>query len=159
MRRARSAQSRLASPSSESQSSSSEAGTHLTAFSQISAHASGAWRHQNILVPISIWDFYFDISEWYILSTRAWTPALMLRLTNLCAKRNVRCLTKPKARYIKRNPSAIILQKHIGSIKIEVVIRLKNMLKKCIIKISYSDVSFMFVQTFVNVPGRFANIF
>ena len=27
--------------------------------------------------PIPIWDFYFDISEWLILSARAWTPALM----------------------------------------------------------------------------------
>ena len=76
----------LASPSSESQPS-SEAGTQLTAFSQISAHASGAWRHSNTLVPIPIWDFYFDISEWHILSARAWTPALRLHLTNPCAKR------------------------------------------------------------------------
>ena len=66
----RSAQSRLASPSSESQPSSSEAGTQLTAFSQISAHASGAWHHPNTLVPIPIWDFYFDISEWHPLCTR-----------------------------------------------------------------------------------------
>ena len=44
-RGARSAQSRLASPSSESRLSRSEAGTQLSAFSQIpksSAHASGA---------------------------------------------------------------------------------------------------------------------
>ena len=47
---ARNAQSRLASPSSESQLSSSEAGTQLTAFSQISDHASGAWRHPSTLV-------------------------------------------------------------------------------------------------------------
>ena len=72
----RSAQSRLASPSSESQPSSSEVGTQLTAFSQTSAHASGAWRHPNILILISIWDFYFDISEWHILSACARTPAL-----------------------------------------------------------------------------------
>ena len=76
-RGARSVQSRLASPSSESQPSSSEAGTQLTAFSQISAHASGAWRHPNALVPIPICDFYFDICEWRILSARAWTPAHM----------------------------------------------------------------------------------
>ena len=47
-RSARSAQIRLASPRSESRLSRSEAGTQLTAFSQIpksSAHASGAWRH------------------------------------------------------------------------------------------------------------------
>ena len=95
-RGARSAQSRLASPSSESQPSTSEAGTQLTAFSQISAHASGACRHPNTLVPIPIWDFYFDISEWHILSVRAWTPALMLHLTNPCAKRKVLSLTKGK---------------------------------------------------------------
>ena len=93
-----SVQSRLASPSSESQPSSSEAGTQLTAFSQISAHVSGAWRHPNTLVPIPIWYFYFDISEWHILSARAWTPALMLHLTNPCTKRKVLSLTKPKGK-------------------------------------------------------------
>ena len=51
--------------------------------------------------------FYFEISELHILSVRAWTPALMLHLTNPCAKR--KALSR-KARYIKRNPSAIILQ-------------------------------------------------
>ena len=30
--------------------------------------------------------FYFDISEWLILSARAWTSALMLHLTNPCTK-------------------------------------------------------------------------
>ena len=83
----RSAQSRLASHSSESQPSSSEARTQLTAFSKISAHASGAWRHPNTLVLIPIWDFYIDISEWHILSARAWTPALMLRLTHALSER------------------------------------------------------------------------
>ena len=67
---ARSAQSRLALTNPESQPSSEE-GTQLTAFSQISAHASSAWRHPNTLVSIPIWDFYFDISEWHILSMRA----------------------------------------------------------------------------------------
>ena len=100
-RGARSTQNRLASPSTESQPFSSEAGTQLTAFSQISAHASGAWRHPNNLVSIPIWDFYFDISEWYILSARAWTPALMLHLTNPCAKRKVLILTKPKGKIYK----------------------------------------------------------
>ena len=47
---------RLASPRSESQPSRSDAGTQLC-FSQISAHTSGAWRHPNTLLPISIWDF------------------------------------------------------------------------------------------------------
>ena len=57
MRSARSAQSRLASPSSESQPSSSKARTQLTAFSQISDHASSAWRHSHLQAPFSIWDF------------------------------------------------------------------------------------------------------
>ena len=52
-----------------------------------SAHAPGAWSHSHLLVPIPIRDFYFDISEWHILSQRAWTPALMLHLTNPCAQR------------------------------------------------------------------------
>ena len=93
--------SRLASPSSESQPSSSVAGTELTAFSQISAHASGVWRHPNTLVPIPIGDFYFDISEWHILSAHAWTPALMLHLTNPCAKQKVLSLTKLKGKIYK----------------------------------------------------------
>ena len=84
----RSAQIRLASPSSESRLSRSEAGSQLTAFSQISessTHASGVWRHSHPLVLIPIWDFYFDIAEWHILSACTWTPALMLHLTNPCA--------------------------------------------------------------------------
>ena len=100
-RGARSEQIRLASPSTESRLSRSDAGTQLTAFSQIpksSAHASGAWRHSHPLATISIWDFYFDISEWHILSARAWTPALMSHLTNPWAKRKVLSLTKPKGK-------------------------------------------------------------
>ena len=62
------------------------------------------------LVLFSIWDFYFDISEWHILPARVWTPALMLHLTNPCAKQKVLSLTKPKGKIYKRNPSAIILQ-------------------------------------------------
>ena len=100
-RGARRAQSRLASPRSESQLSSAEARTQLTAFSQISAHASGARRHPNILVSIPNLDFYFDISEWHILSAHVWTPALMLHLTNPCAKQKVLSLTKPKSKIYK----------------------------------------------------------
>ena len=48
-----------------------------------------------------IWDFYFDISEWHILPARAWTPALILHLTNPCAKRKVLSLTKPKGKICK----------------------------------------------------------
>ena len=102
-RSARSAQIRLASPSSESQLSSSEARTQLTAVSQISALASGAWRQPNTLVPIPLGDVYFDISEWHILSARAWTPALMLHQTNPCAKRKVLSLTKAKSKIYKTN--------------------------------------------------------
>ena len=101
MRGACSAQIRLASPSSESQLSRSEAGTQLTAFSQISAHASSAWRHPHPLVSIPIWNFYFDISEWHILSARVWTPALMLHLTNPWAKWKVLSLTKLKGKIYK----------------------------------------------------------
>ena len=72
-----------------------------SAFSQISAHASGAWRHPHPLISIPIWEFYFDISEWHIPSARAWTPALMLHLTNPCAKRKVLSLTKPKGKICK----------------------------------------------------------
>ena len=71
--------------------------TQLTDFSQISAHASGAWRHSH---P-PIWDFYCDISEWHILPARAWTPALMLHRTNPCAKRKFLGLTKPKSKIYK----------------------------------------------------------
>ena len=67
-------------------------------FSQISAHASAAWSHSHPLVTIAVWDFYF---EWHILSSRAWTPMLMLHLTNPCAKRKVLCLTKPKGKIYK----------------------------------------------------------
>ena len=69
---------------------------------KFSAHASGAWRHSHPLVLIPIWDFYFDISEWHILSVCAGTPALMLHLTNPCDERKVLSLTKPKGKIYKR---------------------------------------------------------
>ena len=56
---------------------------------------------------------YFDICEWHILPARAWTPALMLHLTNPCTKRKVLILTKPKGKIYKRDPSAIILQSEL----------------------------------------------
>ena len=90
-RGARSAQGRLASPSSESQTSSSQAGTQLPDFFQISkssAHTSEhdvihtSWSHflSGIFILTSLND---------ILSARAWTPALMLHLTNPFSKRKV----------------------------------------------------------------------
>ena len=66
-----------------------------------SAHASGAWRHSHPPVTITIWDFYFDFCEWHILPARAWTPALMLHLTNPCAKWKVLSLTKSKGKIYK----------------------------------------------------------
>ena len=53
------------------------------------------------LVSFPIWEFYFNIFEWHILSARAWTPALMLRLTNPCTKRKVLILTRPKGKIYK----------------------------------------------------------
>ena len=50
---------------------------------------------------ISIWDFYFDISELHILPARARTPALILHQTNPCAKRKILSLTKPKGKINK----------------------------------------------------------
>ena len=67
----RSAQIRLASPSSQSQ---------LTYFSQITPNPPRTLPvHDVIHIPrsqLSIRDFYFDISEWHILPARASTPAV-----------------------------------------------------------------------------------
>ena len=88
-----------ASTNSESQPSSSEAKTQLTFLkSQPTLPVRDVTHH---LVPTSIWDFYFDISEWHILPAHAWTPALMLHLTNPCAKRKVLSLTKLKGKIYK----------------------------------------------------------
>ena len=65
------------------------------------AHAFGAWRHSHPPVTFTLWDFYLDISEWHILPARAWTPAFMLHLSNLCAKWKVLSLTKPKVKIYK----------------------------------------------------------
>ena len=92
------------SPSSECRLSRPKVGSQLTAFSQIpksSAHASSVWCYSHPLVSFPIWNFYFDISEWHILSVSAWTPELMLYLTNLCTKQKVFILTKPKGKIYK----------------------------------------------------------
>ena len=79
-----SAQSRLASPSSE---------VNLLLLRQelnsLLFHIPG---------PPPIWDFYFALSEWHILSAYAWTPALKLYLTNPFTKRKVLNLTKLKGK-------------------------------------------------------------
>ena len=89
----------LISASPESQPSSSDAKTQLTDFSQVPQNPPGRHLHPPVTFPI--WDFYFDISESHILSACAWTPALMLHLTNPCAKRKVLSLTKPKGKIYK----------------------------------------------------------
>ena len=96
---AHSAQIRLALPSSESQLPRSEAGTQLWLFPNLKILSPRFRSHP--LVPIPIWDFYFDITEWHILSARVWTPAFMLHLTNPCTKRKVLILTKPKGKIYK----------------------------------------------------------
>ena len=93
----------LASASPESQPSSSDAKTQLTDFFPnlkiLSPHFR-AWRHSPPWY-ISYLGFYFEICEWCILPARAWTPALMLYLTNPCDNRKVLTLTKPKGKIYK----------------------------------------------------------
>ena len=64
--------------------------TQLTDFFKISQNpprASGAWRHSHLLAPFPT-SGYCDISEWHVRSSRAraWTPALMLHLSNPCTE-------------------------------------------------------------------------
>ena len=104
---------RMASASSESQPSSSDAktqlfrsdaGTQLTDFSQIPQILRTCFRSMTSFTSPGhnpIWDFYFDISEWHMLPASAWTPALMFHLTNPCTKRKVLSLTKPKSKIYK----------------------------------------------------------
>ena len=73
-----------------------------------------------VLFPI--WEFYFDICEWRILSACAWTPALMLHLTNPCIKRKVLILTKPKGKIYKtKSLRHYITAEDIISPKIKVI--------------------------------------
>ena len=75
--------------------------THGTHGAQIHLFSAGPESQPKYPGPIPIWDFYFDISEWHILSACAWTSALMLHLTNPCAKRKVLSLTKLKGKIYK----------------------------------------------------------
>ena len=91
---------------SKSQPSSSDAKTPFWLFTNPQIPPRSLPVHDVIHIPpglISIWDFYFDFSEWHILPARAWTPALMLHLTNPW--------TKPKGKIYKTKSSAIILHK------------------------------------------------
>ena len=94
----------LISASPESQPSSLDTKTQLTDFSQILQILRERFRCMTSFTSPShnsIWDFYFDISEWHILPACAWTPALILHLTNPCAKWKVLSLTKPKGKIYK----------------------------------------------------------
>ena len=57
----------------------------LSSNSQNPPHASGAWRHSHSVTPFSI-SGYCDISERHVRSARAWTPVLMLHLSNQCTE-------------------------------------------------------------------------
>ena len=70
----------LASAGPESQPSRSDAGTQLSAFSQIPQILSQRFQCMTSFTPpgpISYLEFYFDICEWRIFPASAWTPALM----------------------------------------------------------------------------------
>ena len=104
-------------------------------FSQIpksTANTSSAWRHSHPLVSISIWDFYFDISEWHILSVHAWTSALMLHLTNPCAKQKVLILTKPNGKIYKT--------KSLGNYitNVQIILNIKTLMNTCLNSLSLS---------------------
>ena len=60
----------LISASPKSQPSSSDAKTQLPDFSQILRARFRCMTSFTSLVTFSIWDFYFDISEWHILPAR-----------------------------------------------------------------------------------------
>ena len=87
---------------SEGQQSSPEAELNSTTFLKSPKILRARFRWMTSFTsPSPIWDFYFDISEWYTLSACAWTPALMLHLTKPCAKWKVLSLTKPKGKIYK----------------------------------------------------------
>ena len=48
------------------------------------------------------------------------------------------------------------VNKHLCRVDITVMVRLRNVLKKCIIKVTNSNVSFVFFQACVMVPRRSA---
>ena len=71
-------------------------------------------------VLFSIWDFYFDIFGWHILPARAWTPALMVHLTNPYAKRKVLSLTKPKGKIYKTKSLGHYITQYLCANKLSV---------------------------------------
>ena len=84
-RGARSAQSRLASPSSESQPSRSEAGTQLTAFLR-SPNPQPTLPGMTSFTPPGLGFLFWHLWMTHPLRARAWLLALMLHLTNPCTE-------------------------------------------------------------------------
>ena len=63
--------------------------SQLTDFFKISQnpmHASGAWRHSHSLASVSHLGLFWHLLVIRPLCPRAWTPALMLRLSNPCTE-------------------------------------------------------------------------
>ena len=54
--------------------------------SQNTPRASGAWLHSHLLSPFPIWAIVTSLSDTSAPPARAWTPALMLHLSNPCTK-------------------------------------------------------------------------
>ena len=104
-RGARSAQSRLASPSSESRLSRSEAGTQLTAFSQIPKIFSPRFRCRTSFTPPGP-NFYLGFLFWHLWMTHP-LRARVNTCAHVCTKlthapsRKVLILTKPKGKIYK----------------------------------------------------------
>ena len=74
---------------SESQPSSPGAELNSTDFLQNSQNpprASGAWRHSHSLALFPIWAIVTSLSHTSASRARAWTPALMLHLSNPCTE-------------------------------------------------------------------------
>ena len=78
------------------------------------------------LVSFPIWEFYFDICEWRILPAHTWTPALMLHLTNPCAKWKVLSLTKPKGKICKTKSLSNYITPRLDSMNINRSYEKKN---------------------------------
>ena len=78
---------------------SSEAGTQLTIFSNPQNPPRTLPLRDVIHLPLSGISILTSLNDTY--PARAWTPALMLHITNPCAKQKVLSLTKPKGKIYK----------------------------------------------------------